>query len=513
MATPDGEVAVEEIVHAAEDAQFDDNAEIARLAALPLVAYGRERKPAAARLGCLVSILDRAVSAERGGGGNVGGQGRAIDLHDPEPWPDPVDGGALLDNLAAAIRVHVVLGEPEGSTAALWAAATHAFHAFPIFPRLFVTAPEKGCGKSTMLDVLSRLVPRPLAASNITAAALFRVIEAARPVLLLDEADSYARDNEDLRGVLNAGHRRDGAVIRTVGDDHEPRQFSAWAPVALAAIGRLPATIEDRSVRIGLRRRRPDEAFEPLRLDRAGRLEMLARMAARWMADHAGVLAAADPELPPGIVNRAADNWRPLLTVADLAGGAWPERIRRAAVELAADGDDSTKVALLADIRAAFVAKAADRLSSDALAGYLGGLDDRPWPEYRAGKPITKAQIARLLKGFHVSPGTIRLPDGSTPKGYHLAAFKDPFDRYLSAENATTPQPAETHAFAAGLKTPQANVRGVSEFTDLPSVSAARGVVAAGEPDIDGDELAERAAILEYDGGHPRAEAGAAGAR
>jgi len=187
---------------------------------------------------------------------------------------------------------------------------------------LFVNSPEKGCGKSTLLDVLSRLVPNPLGASNITAAALFRVIEAARPTLLLDEADTYARNNEDLRGVLDAGHRRDGAVIRTVGDDHEPRQFSAWAPVALAAIGRLPGTIEDRSVRIGLRRRRPDEAVEPLRLDRAGALDDLAHKAARWAADHAAELAAADPPVPEGIVNRAADNWRPLLAVADIAGGA-----------------------------------------------------------------------------------------------------------------------------------------------------------------------------------------------
>jgi putative DNA primase/helicase len=128
------------------------------------------------------------------------------------------------------------------------------------FPRLFITAPEKGCGKTTLLDVLSSLVPRPLSAANIKAAPLFRVIELARPTLLLDEADTYAHSDGDLRSVLDAGHHRDGAVLRCVGDDHEPRQFSAWARVALAAIGRLPGTIEDRSIIIRLRRRRLDEA-------------------------------------------------------------------------------------------------------------------------------------------------------------------------------------------------------------------------------------------------------------
>ncbi|HZT88195.1 MAG TPA: DUF3631 domain-containing protein [Stellaceae bacterium] len=123
--------------------------------------------------------------------------------------------------------------------------------------------------------------------------------------------------------------------------------------------------------------------------------------------------------MPEGIINRAADNWRPLLAVADLAGGEWPERARRAAAKLSENSDQgSIRAALLADVRAAFTAKGVDRLSSDELASYLGSLDDRPWPEYRAGKPISKSQVARLLKPLGVSSGTIRLPDGGTLKGY-----------------------------------------------------------------------------------------------
>jgi hypothetical protein len=318
--------------------EVDAKAEIARLARLPLFDYGLERRAFAQRFGLAVVFLDRAVAAERGNGGTAAGRGRPLDLPEPEPWPEPVHGGALLAGLAASLRRHVVLGTAEADAVGLWIVAVHAFDAWPLFPRLFVNSPEKGCGKSTLLDVLSRLVPKSLGASSITPASLFRVIEAARPTLLLDEADTYARDNQDLRGVLNAGHRRDGAVIRTVGDDHEPRQFSAWAPVALAAIGHLPGTIEDRSITIGLRRRRPDEAVEPLRFDRAGELDDLAGKATRWAADHAAKLAAADPAMPEGIVNRKADNWRPLLSVADLAGNAWPERARRAAVELSGGG-------------------------------------------------------------------------------------------------------------------------------------------------------------------------------
>jgi putative DNA primase/helicase len=302
-----------------------------------------------------------------------------------------------------------------------------------------------------LLDVLSRLVLRPLLASSITSAALFRVIEAASPTLLLDEADAYMRDNEDLRAVIDAGHRQDGAVIRCVGDDYEPRQFSCWAPVALAAIGRVPGTVESRSIIIRLRRRRPDESIEPLRLDRATGLDELARKATRWGRDHSLTLFTADPTMPAGIVNRSADNWRPLLAVADAAGGVWPERARRAAVTLARDGADDAETArtmLLADIKAAFEAKATDRLASEEIIGYLTGLDDRPWSEFRGGKAITKVQLARLLRPLRISSGTIRLDDGKTPKGYYRSTLEDAFLRYLPPDrNATTPQAADSVAF------------------------------------------------------------------
>jgi hypothetical protein len=256
----------------------DEAAEIARLVALSPIAYDREREAAAERLGCHVTALDKTITGARRQAMRKPVQGRPLDLRVIEPWPDPVDGGVLLDDLKEAIRQYVVLGGAEA--VALWALAVHAFDAWHIFPRLFITAPEKGCGKTTLLDVLSSLVPRPLSAANIKAAPLFRVIELARPTLLLDEADTYAHSDGDLRSVLDAGHHRDGAVLRCVGDDHEPRQFSAWAPVALAAIGRLPGTIEDRSIIIRLRRRRLDEAVQSLRDARRG-LEELSRRTAR----------------------------------------------------------------------------------------------------------------------------------------------------------------------------------------------------------------------------------------
>jgi putative DNA primase/helicase len=182
---------------------------------------------------------------------------------------------------------------------------------FGISPRLSITSPEKGCCKTTLLDVLSHLVLRRLPAANVTASAIFRIVEVQQPTLLIDEADSFLSGNDELRGILNSGHRRGGFVIRTVGEDFEPRAFSTYSACAIALIGKLPATLMDRSVPIDLRRRRSDETCEAFRFNRTGPLDQLARQAARWATDNADRVRGADPEMPCGMVNRLADNWRP----------------------------------------------------------------------------------------------------------------------------------------------------------------------------------------------------------
>ena len=180
---------------------------------------------------------------------------------------------------------------------ALWALHTHVFDCFNHSPRLAITSPEKGCGKTTALDVLRELVARPLPTSNVTVSAVFRTIEIANPTLLIDEADTFLKENEELRGILNSGHRKGTPIIRTVGDDYEPRQFSTWSPAAIAMIGNLPSTLDDRSINVRLRRRKPTERVQTFRSDRSTDLHVLARRAARWAADHQAALVNADPEM------------------------------------------------------------------------------------------------------------------------------------------------------------------------------------------------------------------------
>jgi putative DNA primase/helicase len=436
-----------------ESAGTDDtDAEIERLAKLSTVQYERERKQAAERLNVRASILDRLVQAERERLGLVeddGRQGRSISLPEPEPWPTPVDGAALLDGIAEAIGRYVIMPEHARHAAALWVAHTYLLDCFSITPRLAVRSPMKRCGKTTLLDVISRLVLRPLPTGSVTAAALFRVVECYRPTLLVDEADTFLAEADELRGVLNSGHRKGGQVVRTVGDDHEPRAFSTFAAVAIAIIGNLPDTLADRSITVDLKRRMPSEAVASFRFDRVAHLDVLARQAARWAQDHAGTIAAADPEMP-GIHNREADNWAPLFAIADVAGGEWRGRARAAALSAhaAAGGDEASLIEiLLGDIRDIFAKREenkvepVDRIPSSDLVEALVAIEGRPWPELgRNRKPLTQNGLARRLKPLAIAPDSVRVDEKRTPKGYYLHQFKDAFARYLGVEGGSEPQ-------------------------------------------------------------------------
>jgi Protein of unknown function (DUF3631) len=436
-------------------AQGDVDAEIKRLAGLSALEYELRRKSAAEKLGVRAAILDRLVQAERPNDASEK-QGRAIKLPEPQPWPECVAGDELLTAVAAAIGQHIIMPEHARTAAALWAAHTYMLDCFAVTPRLAIRSPVKRCGKTTLQDVLGRLIFRPLLTANITAAAIFRVVEAYRPALLVDEADTFVgEDNGDLRGVLNSGHRRGGTVVRTVGDDHEPRAFSTFSPCCIALIGKLPDTLQDRSIVLDLKRRLPSEEIVPFRDDRAGHLDELARKLARWSQDNSAAIAAADPQLPSGIYNREADNWRPLLAIADVAGGTWPELTRGAALRLqeGTQDDGDIRSRLLADIKAVFAEQEADQagqrdafaaqqnaqIASADLVEALVAIEGAPWAEFgRSGKPLTQNRLARLLKPFGIAPGNI-WAGGKVLKGYRREDFQEAFERYFPSSPVSQP--------------------------------------------------------------------------
>jgi putative DNA primase/helicase len=404
-------------------------ADLARLAKLPSVEYERCRKSEAKRLDIRSSVLDELVNIRRATTPNDR-KGLFIEV---ESWHDSVDGAALADMIVAIIERHIACEREVANATALWIIFTWCIEVMHTAPVACITAPLKRCGKTILLRLIGKLCAKPLMTSNISASALFRSIEKWHPTLLIDEADTFLKDNEDIRGILNAGHSTDGYVLRTTGDDHEPTPFYVFGAKAIAGIGHLPDTLKDRSILLELRRKRKDEQRQRLRYaDQSQFLEIRQKLA-RWSGDHMEVLRVARPELPDALNDRAQDNWEPLFAIADCLGSHWSQTARHAALSISGIEEEapSIKEQFLADIKKCFKAQGVTRIPTVNLLKHLCSDVESPWVEWGFNKtPMTPRQLSKLLGNFGIKSKTMR--DGSvTFKGYELTDFQDAFNRYL----------------------------------------------------------------------------------
>jgi putative DNA primase/helicase len=425
--------------------------------------------------------------------GRTGASGSIFEMPEIEPWPEPVDGAALLSELRRVFGRFVVLPKWADDALALWTLHTYAFQSRDVSTYVGLESPEKRCGKTTLLTVLSELVNRPVVAANISSSALFRVIEEVRPTLLIDEADTFLQGNDELRGILNCGYTRKTAYVvrvasrsspsplrnegergrscetaspplgeragvrgrssvhhsleglgtgeanfREIHGEREPDavaggasrlvRYSCWCPKIMAAIGRLPDTLADRCIVVRMQRKTGSETCERLKnLDATP----LRRQCARFAQDHAQTIARAQPELPAQMNDRAGDIWEPLLALADLAGGPWPELARQAAVGLAASAQEHSPIsALLFDIAVQFVHAGAGRIFSRDMVLRLNNSPDRPWAMMRHGKAINEPWLSEQLRHYGIRPRTMRIGT-RTAKGYAGEDFTDIFRRYV----------------------------------------------------------------------------------
>lgn len=332
-------------------------------------------------------------------------------------------------------------GEHERVAHVLWIGHTWFMEAWESTPRIAFLSPEPGSGKSRALEVTEPLVPRPVHAVNATPAYLFRKVSDpdGAPTILFDEIDTIfgprAKDNEELRGLLNAGHRKGALAGRCVirGKEVLTEELPAYAAVALAGLDDLPETIMTRSVVVRMRRRAPDERVEPWRLRTCGAdAEDLHQALAEFAHDHARSAGSSWPEMPHGVEDRDADVWEALLAVADMAGGQWPVRARQAAVALVRKSREKAPtigVLLLRDLRTVFTERAADRISSEDLIDELTMMDESPWGDIR-GRALDARGLARRLAKYGVKPKALRIGGGVT-KGYEAADLVDAWTRYL----------------------------------------------------------------------------------
>ncbi len=333
-----------------------------------------------------------------------------------------------------------MLDTEQATAAALWVALTHFIDVVEVAPLAIINAPEKSCGKTQLLTVMGRMAYRPLPASNASASALFRAVEKWKPTILIDEADTFFRDNTELHGMVNAGYLRDGFVLRSeaVGDSFEPRMFSVFSAKALAGIAlekHLPDATMSRGVVFNLRRKLSHESVSRLRHADRDLFTVIAAKLARFALDYSQQVRLARPTLPDALSDRDQDNWDGLLAIASCAGDEWLARATAAALKLSGAGEktQSTGNELLTDIQHVFESKRVDKISTVKLIDALCEDEEGAWATYCKGQRINPRQLKKRLEAYGIASKTIRLGAYETVKGFELGQFTDCFARYLSA--------------------------------------------------------------------------------
>ena len=430
-----------DIVNMSTLRELDTNNTVNRLALLAPIEYDKVRKEEAKTLDVRVDTLDKEVDAERKSLDGEADQSSIVS--DVDEWPESVQGSQLLSELQTIYKQHAILPEGADVALSLWTLGTYCYDAFRIYPMINLSSPEKRCGKSTVMALLKALTNKSLLASNISPAAIYRITELARPTLLIDEADSFLKDNDELRGVVNSGHSKDTAfVVKCDGEQNEPKKFSTWTPKALALIGDLPDTIKDRSIVVPMRRKLPGETISKMSLNAADQFLDVRRKCKRWAADNFDQLTKLTPTMPSHNNDREIDNWTPLFSIAGMCGQEQAVLDSMKSIS-PKDEDDGIGSMILGDIKEIFDTRGVDKIFSQDVVNDLINLDDRPWVEWRRGNPITKNSVARLLRPYKIKTKTIRF-GSETGKGYTLKSFEDAFSRYLPADppfqNVTTSQ-------------------------------------------------------------------------
>jgi hypothetical protein len=379
-------------------------------------------------------------------------------------------GAALLNDVHDFLGRFVAYPSDHAHVAhALWIVHAHLMEAWVSTPRIAFLSPEPASGKTRALEVSALLVPRPVEAINVTPAYLFRKVASqdGLPTILYDEIDTVfgpkAKGNEDVRALLNAGHRKGAVAGRCVvrGKTVLTEEIPAYCAVALAGLGWLPDTILSRSIIIRMRRRAPNEPIQPFRPrvhEKEG--ELLCDRLAAWGAAASDYLADHVPDLPADITDRDADVWEALIALADYAGGSWPERSRIAAVEMVKarrEREPSLGIRLLGDLRLVFGNREA--MSTADILVDLIAIKEAPWGDLK-GKPLDDRGLAARLRSYEIKSKQIRFGE-RTLKGYLRADCNEAWRRYL----LPSPEKSETSETSA---------KGVSDVSDV-SLFAANG--------------------------------------
>jgi hypothetical protein len=351
------------------------------------------------------------------------------------------EGAGVVRDLEVFLTRYVILPDRTALPLAIWVLLTYMFSSFDAVPYLVINSPAPRCGKTRLLECLELVVSAPRRASNISEAALFRILDKAKSTLLLDEAETLngkSERAEHIRQILNAGNRRGALVTRCVGQgtNVETSDFSVFGPKVLSGIGNFPNTITDRAIVVSMHRRRDSESVERF-LYRTASPEgaALRQRAEQFVAKCKEEIEAAYARVALDFISdRDAEAWSPLFAILAIADDSRLQELRSSALTLtrtkATDAeDDNLSLRLLADVRSVWPRHEAKIFTAD-LIGRLKRIEDGPW---ESDDRLDARKLSRFLKPFGVTPATVQIGKDNR-KGYYRESAEAAFDRYLEAE-------------------------------------------------------------------------------
>jgi uncharacterized protein DUF3631/uncharacterized protein DUF3854 len=413
-------------------------------------------QPTRAHFHQLAKVLAKHLGITKPGLGEFSGDGdgdSSANLHGAEPidipptaapWEEEVKAEEVLNEICGTIARFVWMKASQYRAVALWIVLSYLHDVIDILPILLITSPEPECAKTTLLDIVFNLCNRPITASNISTAAIYRTIGDDRPTLLLDEADTFVYENEAMRGVIDSGHKRRFAfVIRVVNDAGDTGRFSTWCPKVLAMIGLPKRTILSRSIHIGLERKEADLKVEKLKDRHFDELEELRRKISRLAND---IRTAVKTYEGDGVLgNRAADNWRPLFAIASAAGDEWLEKTVQAAQRMTTkDAQDSKSFGryllesldlIIHEKRESAGLPPGERifLPSLELVAKLNEDKEAPWNE-KKDSALTVHKFSKELKKFDIESEQVKQPDQDRSRGYWSDGIEKAIKQYAQTE-------------------------------------------------------------------------------
>jgi len=354
--------------------------------------------------------IEAAADAERTAKIATADAARRERARPPSPFGERNPG--VLRQVYDILTWYVDVKDHERVALALWCLHTHVYDRFTHTPRLALMSPEPSGGKSTVLDIVNQLSARSEISGNITGPSLFRTTDEGGTVLL-DEGDNLNWADKSLRAVINDGHQPGRPIKRTI--NGELRTFQNFAPLGIAAIGKFPTPLMRRAIVVNMSPPLPAVARRLRKFTAADSFDFTWAAITDWAES---VQLDLDP--PLASILRVADNWRPLISIADSFGPKWGALARKSALAFQGLTNASVGISLLYDIRSIFNSDGADGEawidSTDGLGSeyIVGRLLDREeswvWSDYtgpgddKAPRKLKTSDVATLLRGFGIGP-------------------------------------------------------------------------------------------------------------